>query len=75
MLDATGIQVTIQTTFASAYCVKVDRSWRERRGRHASGGGGRVAEGGRLDSGLAGVDRTGRRVVETRREQRTRVEL
>lgn len=31
-----------------------------------------VAEGGRLDSGLAGVDRTGRRVVETRREQRTK---
>lgn len=69
MLDATGIQVTIQTTFASAYCVKVDRSRRER----GEGGLLAMAEGGRLDSVLTGVDRIGRGVVETRQE-RTRVE-
>lgn len=70
MLDATGIQVTIQTTFASAYCVKVDRSRRER----GEGGLLAMAEGGRLDSVLTGVDRIGRGVEETRREERTRVE-
>lgn len=65
-LDATSIQVTIQTTFASAYCVKVDRSRRER----GEGGVLAVAKGGRLDSVLTGVDRIGRG-VETSHEERT----
>lgn len=66
-LDGTSIQVTIQTTFASAYYVKVDRSRRER----GEGGMLAKAEGGRLDSVLTGVDRIGRGVVETSHEERT----
>lgn len=58
--------MTIQTTFASDYCVKVDRSRRER----GEGDMLAVAARGRLNSVLTGVDRIGRGVVETSHEER-----
>lgn len=64
-LDATSIQVTIQTTLASAYCVKVDRSRRGEEREADSNGGGREA---RFSFSWRGQDRK-RGVVETSHEE------